>query len=96
MNQGITTLPVRLRSLFWSYDFDKLELGKNKRLIFVQVVNYGRWQDWQWLAQTYGSDELIGLLREIPATELRPQARKLLALLLRTPEPIYAFRGAHR
>jgi len=74
--------PSFLKPLFWSYRFDRLDFEKHKKLILVNVVNYGRWQDWLWLVRTYGEDDIKRTITALPVSEFRPRALRLIALLL--------------
>lgn len=72
----------KLRPLFWSYDFDSLHTERHKRVVIIQVINYGSWSDWKWLARTYGKEELRRMIERMPVTEFRPGALTLISLLL--------------
>jgi len=75
-------LPQNLKPLFWSYDFDKLGLERNKKLIIVQIINYGNWEEWQWLIKNYGVNEVKKCISEIAGSEFRPEALRLASLLI--------------
>lgn len=89
-------LPVDLRPLFWSYDFDAMDTEKNKRIIIINVINYGTWLQWKWLANIYGKEELRNIIQTIVTTELRPGAAKLLSLLLSLESAPHVLRGSYR
>ena len=86
-------LPQNLKSLFWSYDFSKLDPQQDERLIIINVINYGNWKQWQWLVSFYGQDKVRRRLKEIPASELRAPALRLIALLLGLESQSYASRS---
>ncbi|HBT81778.1 hypothetical protein A2757_03305 [Candidatus Giovannonibacteria bacterium RIFCSPHIGHO2_01_FULL_48_47] len=86
-------LPASLRPLFWSYEFEKLNLEKDGPLIIRQVINYGRWEDWKWLLKNYGRGKVKKTIQATPASGFRPQALKLITLLLGAAEPKYASRS---
>ena len=58
MKLSSRTLPENLKSLFWSYKFENLDCEKDKRLIVVQIINYGNWSQWKWLVNNYGREEI--------------------------------------
>lgn len=87
-------IPSAMRPLFWSYEFEKLDPEKDKRLIIMQVINYGNWEDWKWLLKNYGREEIKKAIQDAPASSFRPQALKLITLLLEAAEPKYASRSA--
>ena len=87
-------LPDFLKPLLWSYDISKLDLERSKKTVIVNVLNYGNLTHWRWLKATYGKEAVRRLLITIPATELRPRARRLAALLFSVDES--QFRHAPR
>mgnify|MGYP001580488721 CR=1 FL=1 len=76
------SLPLNLKPIFWSYNFTALEPEKDKQRIVINIINYGKWQDWQWLLKQYGKDEVKKTIERIPVTEFRDRALKLISLLL--------------
>lgn len=76
------SLPSNLKPIFWSYNFAALEPEKDKQRIIINIINYGKWEDWQWLLKQYGKEELKGTIERTPVTEFRKQALKLISLLL--------------
>lgn len=89
------TLPDTFRPLLWSYDFDQIDPLKHKNTIIVQAINYGSLRQWRWLADNYGRDEVRDVLGSVPATALRPRARRLASLLFGVDHFNYAPRGTH-
>lgn len=87
-------LPEFFRPLFWSYDFDSLDLEKNKKTIIVNSINYGDLKHWRWLKNYYGEKGLKETLAGLPATELKKRAGRLAELLF-SFKLNYAPRGAH-
>ena len=51
-------IPPSLSSVLWSYNLEKLDLEKHKRLIITQVLNYGTWEEVKWLFSVYGEGEI--------------------------------------
>lgn len=88
-------LPQNLKSLFWSYDFDRLDTQTHKRLIILQVLNYGSLEQLKWLKAVYGEDEIRYFLETTPVTEFRPQALRLVSLIFAVKSFSYAPRGSH-
>lgn len=89
-------LPEFFAPILWSYDFSEIEPGKNKRVIIVNTVNYGDLKHWRWIAHFYGESEVVKVLSEIPATAIRPGARRLAGVIFKIKEFNYAPRGAGR
>lgn len=75
-------LPDFLRPLFWSYRFEQLDAERHKQRIIINIINYGSWRAWQWLVSTYGKNELKQTISNLPRSEFRPGALRLIATLL--------------
>lgn len=88
-------LPDFFRSLFWSYNFNALDLEKNAKTIIVNTINYGNLTHWRWLKDYYGRTTIAQILKNIPSTELKQRAGRLAEILFEI-KLNYAPRGAHR
>lgn len=88
-------LPDSFRPLMWSYEFDRIDPQTNKKTVIVQAINYGTLAHWRWLRETYGTTAVRDILASIPATEIRPQARRLASLIFGVRRFNYAPRGTH-
>jgi len=88
-----TKLPKDFKYLFWSYDFSSIDPKKDKERIIVNVINYGQWKHWKWLIKTYGKDNLKRTIENIPMTEFRERALRLISLLLDIKEFKYVSRS---
>ncbi|MBI2577668.1 MAG: hypothetical protein HYV77_02380 [Candidatus Wildermuthbacteria bacterium] len=86
-------VPQWFQKLYWWGDASKIDTHKHRRTIIVQTINHGNWQQWKWLANAYGKDQLRKIIQEIPRSEFRPRALKLISLLLHIEEMKYASRG---
>jgi hypothetical protein len=85
-----------LRPLFWSYDFSRIDLERHRKMIIVQVLNYGTFNQWRWLIETYGREAVRMVLQQIPATEIKPRTRRLVTLVFDAPRFNYAPRGSQK
>ncbi len=90
----IKKMPEFFRPIFWSYDFESLDLEKNKKTIIVNAINYGTVHHWSWLKKYYGGQIIKEILKNVPATELKKRAGKLTELLFNI-ELSHASRGSH-
>lgn len=75
------TLPPYFKRVLWSYDFKAVNPAKDKKTIIVNAINYGDLKHWKWLVEFYGKEAVVNVLKTIPATEIRPRARNLAAML---------------
>ena len=90
-----TKLPYFFKPIFWSYKFSSLDTEKNKKRIIIDTINYGDWKQWLWIMNFYGKARIKNIIREIPETEFREQALKLISLLLGIKKMKYASRSAY-
>jgi len=88
-------LPENMRPLFWSYNFNALDVEKDRGLVIAQVINYGTWRQWKWIAGAYGEENIKKIISTMPATGFRPGALKLASLLFSIDILTYAPRGSH-
>jgi len=79
----------------WSYDFDQIDPAEDKTALVVQAINYGTLAHWRWLVKSYGREGVREVLSHIPATALRPRARRLASLVFGIGRFNYAPRGTH-
>jgi len=86
-------VPRWFQKLYWWGNSSKIDSKYNQRVVVTQVINRGDLNQWRWLVQTYGKDELRDLVRNIPASEFRPRALKLISLLLGISKMNYASRN---
>lgn len=93
MPQKIKKLDQSFKPLFWSYDFNKLDPKRDKKRIIINTINYGNWDQWQWLSNFYGQKDLKKEIRNTPASEFRSPALKLIRLLLGIKKMKYASRS---
>lgn len=90
-----TKLPDFFKPILWSYDFNLLDLEKNKKTIILNTINYGNLQHWQWIVAYYGKETVKKILEKVQATEIKPRTRKLVALVFSIPKFNYAPRSTH-
>lgn len=86
-------IPLFFKPLFWSYKFSSIDLQKNKRTIIINTINYGKWEHWTWVIKFYGKENVKKFIEEIPETEFRVQALKLISILLDIKKLKYASRS---
>jgi len=56
-------IPKKMKWLFWSYDIKSLDLKEDKDYIITQVLNYGTWEDLQWLFRAYPKKEISEMVK---------------------------------
>ncbi len=59
-------IPSIFKPILWSYDFEKIDPEKIKKTIIKQALNYGTFEHWRWIKNSYGKDQIISVLKETP------------------------------
>ncbi len=95
MKRQINKLPKSFKPLLWSYDFDNLDLKKDKKTIIVNTINYGDLKQWKWIKEFYGLAALKKTLMTVSATELRSRVKPLAQLIFSIPSYNDAPRSTH-
>lgn len=57
-NTKIDSLPTNFKPYFWSFDFEKLDIQKNKQTIILQILSYGNIKEWSQVFQIYGANQV--------------------------------------
>jgi hypothetical protein len=86
-------IPQIFKSVLWSYRFGEINAKDNKRTIIINSINYGDLPHWKWLFRHYGKNSLRKTIQNIPFSEFRPGAIKLMGLLLNLNKLNYASRS---
>lgn len=74
-------IPPNIKPLFWYLRRDAIDVEKDKHDIIVNVVNEGTMDQWRWLIDAYGKDEIRHVLEQRLATEFHTESRHLAELL---------------
>lgn len=93
MKGKVKALPPSFRPLLWSYDFSRLNAQRDKKVIIIQVLNYGDLDEWRLLLDLYGKRGVQKTLDTIATSELRTQVRPLVAALFTLKHLPYVSRG---
>ncbi len=86
-------LPLFFKSVLWSYNFNLIDIEKDKKTIIVNAINYGDLEHWRWIIRCYGKEEIKKILMKIPLTELRPRVVPLVSIIFSINKFNYALRG---
>ena len=55
--------PEFLKHLFWEFDFEQIDVVRNKFAIIERVINYGDFRELSWLFKTYDQNEIVENLK---------------------------------
>ncbi len=75
-------IPEVVKPYLWSYNLDKIDLQKHKRLIIAQILNYGSKQATDWLFSAYTKYEIKRIAQQIPYGQWNKKSLTLWSLLL--------------
>lgn len=75
------SLPPFLVRLLWDVDPAKVDLERDKRLVFERVMSRGTWEAMRWLRATYTEAELADFVRKEGLRRLTPRDRAYWALV---------------
>ena len=74
-------IPEDIKPLLWYLKRNSLDVEKDKHDIIMNIVNEGTMQQWRWLVDAYGKEEIRRVLEQRLATEFHPESRHLAELL---------------
>ena len=57
-------IPKKMQSALWSYDLRTLNPKHHKNLIITQVLNFGTWEQVQWLLKHYTKNDLRNVIKQ--------------------------------
>ena len=57
-------LPESLRPLLWYLRWEDLDVQEDKHDIILNVINEGTMEQWRWLADVYGKEEIRQVLEQ--------------------------------
>ncbi len=89
----IKRLPLFFKPILWSYDFNSIDLEKDKKTIIINAINYGDLKHWRWLIKYYGRENVKEILMKIPFTEIRSRVAPLVSIIFSIDKFNHAFRG---
>lgn len=75
-------LPSYVKSVLWSYDTDKIDPVKHRRLIISQVLNFGTKEATDWLFKFYELNEIRKEAGKIPEKQWNKKSLALWKLAL--------------
>ncbi|MFH1180880.1 MAG: hypothetical protein V1705_00535 [bacterium] len=90
------SLPDFFKPLLWSYNFSKINSENHKEAIIANAINYGDLKHWRWINKAYGRNAIVGVLKNMPATGLRPRALRLASIIFSIKNFKYEPRGTKR
>ena len=86
-------LPLFFKPILWSYNFNSIDIEKNKKVIIINAINYGDLKHWRWLIKYYGKENVKEILMKVPFTEIRLRIVPLVSIMFSIDKFNYAFRS---
>lgn len=81
-------LPKHLKSVFWDYDFDRLNWKEDRDLIISRVLASGDWKSVQWLREQTGTPSLRDWMIDHHGRGLDPRRLRFWELILDLPHKL--------
>lgn len=88
-------LPMSFEPLFWSQNYEKLDLDLDKKTIIINTINYGDLDQWKWIQTFYGEEIIKDILMKSPHTELRDHVKPLVQIFFSISQFNHASRGTN-
>lgn len=63
-------LPKFLKPVLWSYDFERCDAQKHKKLIIKQILGYGTKKMMDWMFTRYSSADIEAVFKQLQPTAL--------------------------
>ena len=60
--EEVSTVPERLRYLFWDTDFKKIHIKRNARYIIERILEFGDMNSLEWLQRVYPISTIIDVI----------------------------------
>ncbi len=86
-------LPLFFKPILWSYDFNSIDIEKDKKVIVINSINYGDLKHWRWIVKKYGKKKVREILKKVYFTEIRARVAPLVSLIFSINKFNYASRG---
>ena len=86
-------LPLFFKPILWSYNFNSIDIEKNKKVIIINAINYGDLKHWRWLIKYYGKENVKEILMKVPFTEIRLRIVPLVSIMFSIDKFNYALRS---
>ena len=75
-------LPKDVIASLWSYDIEKIDLEKHKKIIVSQVLNWGSKDATDWLLGYYGKDRVVKIADSVPVGQWDKKSLNFWSLIL--------------
>jgi len=74
--------PQSVKAVLWSYNWNALEVQKDKKIIISQVLNFGSEEAIKWLFKQYGLTDVEQIANTIPLFQWNKKSLSLWKLVL--------------
>ena len=90
-------IPARLKPYFQEYDIEQLDLAQDANLVIQRTLEFGTWDDLDWLFRAYGVKRIKLFIRQHGERMLKPVSfnywRKLLSVRRWSTSPLPTPKG---
>ena len=74
-----------VRSLFWEYDFEDLDLSRDRELVIKRVLSHGSMEDLKWLRKIVGDEEIKRFLLKTKGRGIDRRRLSFYQVIFRLP-----------
>jgi len=74
-----------VRSLFWEYDFEDLDLSRDRELVIKRVLSHGSMEDLKWLRKIVGDEEIKRFLLKTKGRGMDKRRLRFYQVIFRLP-----------
>ena len=75
-------IPSLIKPFLWSYDYNKLDLQKDKKRILTNVLNFGTKTATNWALNNYSKKDIKEVLKKPMPGEWSPKSLNFWSLVL--------------
>ncbi|MBD3300523.1 MAG: hypothetical protein GF347_04175 [Candidatus Moranbacteria bacterium] len=75
-------LPNFIKPFLWSYDFSKIDLEKDKKVIILNILNLGSKQAINWLFDNYSRSEILEVINRSYSGEWNKKSLNYWSIVL--------------
>lgn len=75
-------VPSFLKPYLWSYDMNKIDIKKDKKILVNAVLNWGDEKSVKWLFKCYGKKKVIAVSNAMPRGQWDKKSLNFWSLIL--------------
>jgi len=77
----LPALPESFKPLLWSLRWSDLDTWEDREDVILSILNEGTLEQWRWIKEVYGDEEIRRVLNKHMISEFHPESRRLVELI---------------